>query len=236
MSVKRSRGRPRKPVRKFGRNFRKYSNKWKLTKELNDHGVHFWREKCTKEIVMNPIANTNTVVGNLTFNVKDLLNFWSGGQAGSLAGLFDYYQIRGVQVKFFPMTTLQPPGVTNTAVYNSTQIAIKNDYDSTDSWPSWANALEADAKVKSFNHYPVKHYLKPRIQQYIQSTSIQPSQQVKCFPTRRQNYWLDMRDLDVDHYGLKWAVEHPANPQTVLGSQFSMTVMLTYYVALKGQI
>ena len=231
-NTKKSRAVRRRP----GRSFRSgKSSKYALCKTLNNHGLHFWKEKKMHAIPLHVDANGNYSAA-MIFQVADLLNFQeSAGPPvviGAMPKIFDYYQIRGVQVKFYPVSQLTVAGTANIP-YANTMIAYKKDYDDATPIPTFANAMESDCKVRQFDR-PITVFLRPRVQQQINSTVAGGvGAPVTAFPARPQNLWCDMRHMDVQHLGLKFIINSPGNPA---GQVQTMKVVATYYVALKGQL
>lgn len=219
------------------RPMRAYSSKFSLVKGLNNHGFHYWKEKCHKSITVQVDANGN-FSSAFTFQPKDLLNFWDPslnpplGGPGAMSSIFDYYQVRGVQVKFFPLSNIMSAGGPNLQ-YINTLIAYKPDYDDVQPFPTFANACEADATVRQFNK-PIKVYLKPRLRNLVQDTT--PTTTATSFNTGGTNRWLDMRNVDVPQYGLKYIIQSPAIPPGNVVGGVTMQVVMTYYIAMKGQL
>lgn len=211
---------------------KKYAaTKFAMTKRMNYKGVYFHKEKCTTIVPMTLGAGTNTSCTKLVFKLSNLNN------AASFGALWDYYMITGVKVTAYPMNAAVP--VVNAAgalgsQYNTPQIAMKVDLDGGATWANWAQALEANAKVRQFTgDYPVSTFVRPKLTYRAAESPGTAPQNVITVPTGRRQNWVDMRYLDTEYNGLQLAIHNPPNSPTDVAD---LQLVFTYYVSFKGQL
>lgn len=194
-------------------------NKWALTKSVNNHGMIFWKEKVYKTVTLTPSTapgETNCFFGQMSFNIGDL------GNIGYLSEMFDQYMIRGVQVKFYPVSTNQEVA-TDASTHSLMMMAHRIDYDDSGEDSQWATAMKSDSKIQSFR-YPIKKYLQPKCLLKTYAGTVTTGYSV---PDKQR--WIDTENTTQPHFGLKYSIKHVPSPVA------RMDVILTYYVAFKGQ-
>lgn len=205
--------------------------KFGMTKSLNYKGVYFHKEKCTKTIPMTLGAGTQTSCILLNFKLSDLNN------SAVFSSLWDYYMITGVKITAYPMNASVP--VVNAAgalgsQYFTTQIAMKQDLDGGVPWANWAQALEANAKVRQFTgDYPISTYVKPKLTYRAAEQPGVAPQNVITIPTGNRQNWVDIRYDDAEYNGLQLAIHHPPNSPT---DTADLQLVFSFYVAFKGKL
>lgn len=197
---------------------------------MNYKGVVFWKEKVQRTYPMATNIGTTTWTDLFKFKLSDLAN------SGNFQNMWDYYRITGIKATFYPMSNAVPvDSAAGLQAYLNAQIACKVDLDGGAPWASWANALEANARVRQFTgNYPVHCYVKaPKLNYRAAESTSQPTQNVITFPSGHKQNWVDMRYDDAEYHGMQVAVHNPPNTAT---ANSELQVVFTYYLAFKGHL
>lgn len=229
---RRTKARAAKTIQGAFRKKRATRMKFGATKSLNYRGIHYFKDKTTDEVVLRANAGTSTWTGFTEFTISSLSNL------SNYVNLFDSYQIKGVKVKFFPVSQVPTP-LTSTGAnpQGSMQLCLKPEYNDDVPWPSYSASLQTDPKVHAFGDYPKSIYLNPRPRVGVVEDPGQPianANWVTAQSQKRDQMWLSTADNLTRHYGLKSCVHNvPVAPAP--GQEARMVVVTTYYLAFKDQ-
>lgn len=191
---------------------------------LNTH--RFTRYAATQTITV--ARATAGQGGCYKFQFNELVN------SSEFSNLFDRYMITGVLVKFQLINNPNSdiyPNVTPAANATSSfypKIWLHTDYDD-DSTPT-KDDLKQVVGVKEFVLRPnteVKYFVKPAILAQTYRTAVTTGYAPKW------KTWIDMANLDVPHYGLKYFVDCPDTLVNTSTSEMKVRVELKYYFTCK---
>jgi len=135
--------------------------------------------------------------------------------------MFDEYKINAVQQKFVFNKNSSDVGVT-TAGYELPQLITVNDYNDKTVLANENEAIQYETYKSRRLDRPVSRYYKPQIK--IAETS-------SSAPVMFRSKWIATTDPDVEHLGLKWAVDTISSATgTTIGT---LKVYTTVYLACK---
>ena len=210
--------------------------KFGSTKSLNYRGVHFFKDKTEDTVRLTPLLGTNTTTGFFSFSISTLSNL------SNFVNLFDSYQIKGVKVKFYPVSKVPGPaiaagGAGGIPSQGSLQLVLKPDYNDNTVWNTYQQSLQTDPKVYAFGDHPRSLYMHPRPRIGVVEDPGQPianSNWVTAQTKRNGQMWLSTAENLTQHWGLKFAVHNVPNVPAG-GTPAQMYVVTTYYLAFKDQ-
>lgn len=230
--------RPRRTTRRRKPMSKKRQTKMKfgMTKSLNYRGVHFFKDKTEDMVRLTPIVGTNTTTGFLSFAISTLSNL------SNFVNLFDSYQIRGVKVKFYPVSQVPGPAIAAGGAggipnQGSLQLVLKPEYNDNVVWPTYQASLQTDPKVYAFGDYARSIYIHPRPRVGVvedPGAPISNANWVTAQTKKTGQMWLSTADNLTQHWGLKFAVHNVPNVPAG-GTPATMYVVTTYYLAFKDQ-
>lgn len=204
----------KRPVRKYRRRTT-LAKRSRIAKSVNTKSdIHYFKRMCFKATLAGDVSRTSR--GAFTFQLNDLPNVTEFTQ------LFDYYNIRGVSLKF--QLNLDPSAQ---APANATYPRMFSviDYDDNQA-PTDTNELRERQWCRQRLLSPNRTYtifLKPKYLRNVFYNNLSNGYEVG------KQTWLDLAQPNIPHFGLKYVIEN-------LNAEIGQTVVVdaTYYLSFKG--
>lgn len=156
-------------------------------------------------------TTTGTGAGGIVFTLGDLPNYTD------FTGLFDFYKITGISMKFIPRVTENSSVITN---YGDFYWIVDNDDNNV---PDLAEMQQKQGvKVKYGVGRPWSIYFKPKALTNI----FNGAASTDAHMVGRQG-WINAANTGVPHYALKWV-------WTTTSNQIAIDVITRYYIRVKG--
>lgn len=214
---------------------RRAINKRRVTRRLRkmSNKIHLFKKKGDTETQIALNGSTSSA-GYLETIRAEVFQFDKIQDYTDLSAIYDRYQIMGVAVKFtWSPSVMRKDGVNNIIGANDSyapHIRYKYDYDDAGG-ASW-DILGADARTKTrriLPNRPVTVFIRPKVLVQMYKTALSTGYGPKRSPA------IDTSDLNVPHYGLKYAIRYPNmdSGESVADSSIgTVQVEYTYYVKM----
>jgi hypothetical protein len=206
----------RKTFRKIRRPFKKYRG----IRVKRGRNIHYFKRTFLQEV---NITNAGFVGGGtLGSSIETQLNNLPNHE--DFTDLYDSYKICGVKKRFMFNRNTSDAGPT-AAGYEIPQLITVNDYNDKTDLSNQNKALEYASFKTSRLDRPITRYYKPAIAIDILNDASSTAGMIT------KGRWISTAVVDVEHYGLKWAVDtiNDATGQNV----GTLRVYTTVYLACK---
>lgn len=202
--------RPRRYRRRYRRRFVRGRRRG-YRKRLNQNNIYRFSRTYTKPAISSATSGFRSQ--GYEFHLSEL------SQAGTFTGLFDFYRIDGILIKFIPRQTVNTDGAYSGEFY------IAPDYDDDN---AFGNEDEAKRKqgvrvVYSVRNRPIKMFIRPRASMLVYNGIVTTS----AYSQARRGIWIDSTNAGVPHYGVKWGWTQSSTVHT-------MDIFVTMYFSCKG--
>ena len=161
---------------------------------------------------------------NLT-SADNFANYYGSlGQVPGVAdftGLYDQYKILAMKLTLIPRGNQSDIGTASGTVAQSVGVFSVIDYDDNTNLTSISQACQYQNMKMTRSHQLHTRYFKPRILTSVQSN-------VSNLNSVNTRGWLDINDTQVNHYGIKYALQISPN------SSQSFDLKVDYYLAFKS--
>lgn len=199
---------------RFHRKFKRYSRVGR-TKAIR---VHYFKRTMVEDILIRDKGFTSggTLGSSFSSKLNDL------PAASEFIALYDTYKICGIKKKF--VFTKSSADVDGDATNELPTLITVNDFNDSDNLVNEDQALQyASYKARRLDKI-VSRYYRPCLMMITNS--------ITANSLSSKSRWLSTASPDVDHFGMKWAIDTIGITNTV--SLGHLRVYTTYYIAFMG--